>query len=154
MVAHYDNSANNLSNPDPSATVTWGDQTWEEMMIGSMLLSRAGQDLRLGLPKIEPLDNGKYHVHFRYRPDQPASRVFLAASFNDWKETGHQMDGPNDEGFYTTAVELDAGEHEYKFVLDGKVWKNDPGNPEFKGFYQNSVLTGGVIQTNETHPFQ
>lgn len=35
-VAHYDNSADNLSNPDPSIDVTWGDQTWEEMMIGFM----------------------------------------------------------------------------------------------------------------------
>jgi len=33
-VAHYDNSAENLNNPDPAATVRWGDQTWEEMMIG------------------------------------------------------------------------------------------------------------------------
>jgi thiol-disulfide isomerase/thioredoxin len=32
--AHYDNSENNLSNPDPKATVRWGDQTWDEMMIG------------------------------------------------------------------------------------------------------------------------
>lgn len=33
-VAHYDNSEENLNNPDPSATVRWGDQTWNEMMIG------------------------------------------------------------------------------------------------------------------------
>jgi peroxiredoxin/mono/diheme cytochrome c family protein len=32
--AHWDNSEDNLSNPDPSKTVSWGDQTWEEMMIG------------------------------------------------------------------------------------------------------------------------
>jgi peroxiredoxin/mono/diheme cytochrome c family protein len=32
--AHFDNSANNLNNPDPKETVRWGDQTWEEMMIG------------------------------------------------------------------------------------------------------------------------
>ena len=32
--AHFDNSAANKANPDPSATVRWGDQTWEEMMIG------------------------------------------------------------------------------------------------------------------------
>ncbi|HVW36780.1 MAG TPA: thiol-disulfide isomerase, partial [Pirellulales bacterium] len=32
--AHYDNSANNLANPDPTKPVRWGDQTWEEMMIG------------------------------------------------------------------------------------------------------------------------
>ena len=32
--AHFDNSAANRHNPDPTATVRWGDQTWEEMMIG------------------------------------------------------------------------------------------------------------------------
>jgi hypothetical protein len=32
--AHYDNSTANRHNPDPKATVRWGDQTWEEMMIG------------------------------------------------------------------------------------------------------------------------
>ena len=34
VVAHFDNSAANKANPDPTATVRWGDQTWEEMMIG------------------------------------------------------------------------------------------------------------------------
>jgi hypothetical protein len=34
VIAHYDNSANNKFNPDPSKDVRWGDQTWEEMMIG------------------------------------------------------------------------------------------------------------------------
>lgn len=33
-VAHWDNSENNLANPDPTAKVHWGDQTWDEMMIG------------------------------------------------------------------------------------------------------------------------
>ena len=32
--AHFDNSPNNRYNPDPKAEVRWGDQTWEEMMIG------------------------------------------------------------------------------------------------------------------------
>lgn len=35
-VAHYDNSAKNPNNPDPTQAVFWGDQTWEEMMIGWM----------------------------------------------------------------------------------------------------------------------
>jgi len=33
-VARYDNSPNNRNNPDPNKEVRWGDQTWEEMMIG------------------------------------------------------------------------------------------------------------------------
>jgi peroxiredoxin len=32
--AHFDNSAENLANPGPTKAVRWGDQTWEEMMIG------------------------------------------------------------------------------------------------------------------------
>lgn len=32
--AYFDNSANNKFNPDPTKEVHWGDQTWEEMMIG------------------------------------------------------------------------------------------------------------------------
>ena len=32
--AVFDNSEQNLNNPDPSKTVHWGDQTWNEMMIG------------------------------------------------------------------------------------------------------------------------
>jgi hypothetical protein len=32
--AHFDNSSANPANPDPKKEVTWGDQTWEEMMIG------------------------------------------------------------------------------------------------------------------------
>jgi hypothetical protein len=32
--AHFDNSAKNPANPDPTKEVSWGDQTWEEMLIG------------------------------------------------------------------------------------------------------------------------
>ncbi len=32
--AWFDNSANNKFNPDPTKDVKWGDQSWEEMMIG------------------------------------------------------------------------------------------------------------------------
>ena len=34
--AVYDNSERNVSNPDPSRAVHWGDQSFEEMMIGFM----------------------------------------------------------------------------------------------------------------------
>ncbi len=33
-VATFDNSKNNPHNPDPTATVEWGEQTWAEMMVG------------------------------------------------------------------------------------------------------------------------
>jgi len=34
FTAHFDNSANNPRNPDPAAEVRWGEQSWQEMMIG------------------------------------------------------------------------------------------------------------------------
>jgi peroxiredoxin len=32
--AHFDNSSENANNPDPKQAVIWGNQTWQEMMIG------------------------------------------------------------------------------------------------------------------------
>jgi hypothetical protein len=37
--AWYDNSIRNRSNPDPTAPVRWGDQTWEEMQYTGILYS-------------------------------------------------------------------------------------------------------------------
>jgi hypothetical protein len=34
VIAHFDNSPGNKFNPDPTKDVRWGDQTFEEMMIG------------------------------------------------------------------------------------------------------------------------
>jgi hypothetical protein len=34
FVVHYDNSAGNPNNPNPAKYVTWGEQSWDEMMIG------------------------------------------------------------------------------------------------------------------------
>ena len=41
--AHFDNSVANKANPDPTATVRWGDQTWEEMMIGFFTFTVEGR---------------------------------------------------------------------------------------------------------------
>jgi hypothetical protein len=162
MEAHFDNSADNPLNPDPAQTVYWGDQTWEEMMLGSLTVSDAQQDLRLGPPRVERIadkdaanagGNGEaardadYRVHFRYRmPDgdplehEPVEAVYLAGSFNNWKPDGLKMDGPDSEGYYTAELRLPAGQYEYKYVVNGRAWRADPGNREFAGFYGNSVL--------------
>ncbi len=43
--AHFDNSTDNLANPDPTQEVTFGDQTWEEMMFGFYTSVDPKQDL-------------------------------------------------------------------------------------------------------------
>jgi len=53
--AWFDNSEENLANPNPGATVRWGDQTWEEMMIGYFSSTAANQKLDLSAaPKAQP----------------------------------------------------------------------------------------------------
>jgi hypothetical protein len=47
-VAHFDNSADNLANPDPTKEITYGDQTWEEMMFGFYNSMDPKQDLTDG----------------------------------------------------------------------------------------------------------
>ena len=44
-VAHFDNSEDNLANPNPNSEVSWGEQTWEEMMFGWFEMALADQDL-------------------------------------------------------------------------------------------------------------
>lgn len=43
-VAYFDNSSANLANPNPNQAVTWGEQTWEEMMIGYFDRTSASED--------------------------------------------------------------------------------------------------------------
>ena len=52
VVAHWDNSHDNPSNPNPASRVTWGDQTWEEMMIGFF-------DVAIPLDREKLLANGE-----------------------------------------------------------------------------------------------
>jgi len=143
LEARFDNSAENPLNPDSTKSVHWGDQTWDEMMIGTFTLSPADQDLTLGPPRVEPLADNKYRVHFRYRSNQPSEAieaVYLAGSFNDWQRDRLAMEGPDDQGWYRTQVELDRGTYEYKFVLNGKTWRADPGNGHTIPPYGNSVV--------------
>jgi hypothetical protein len=37
--AHFDNSPNNKFNPDPTVTVRWGEQTWQEMQYSGITYS-------------------------------------------------------------------------------------------------------------------
>ena len=57
-VAHWDNSRNNLYNPDPSKDVRFGLQTWEEMMVGwvAYVWERPETAEKLAREKLDPAD--------------------------------------------------------------------------------------------------
>lgn len=138
--AVYDNSSKNPANPDPSKTVGWGDQTWEEMLVAQFEAVLEDQDLQRGLPEVLALADDEYEVTFAYRPSIKADAVYLAGAFNEWKPADLKMDGPDKNGVYSTKVKLKAGAHEYKFVINGTIWRADPGNPDVAGEYGNSLL--------------
>lgn len=54
--AHFDNSEKNLANPDPTKSVIWGDQTWEEMMIGYFDMVLVDQDLTSSVKAVRRSD--------------------------------------------------------------------------------------------------
>jgi len=56
VTALYDNSASNPNNPDPTREVHWGEQTWEEMMMGYFSVIVNPADAQVNSPRIRPAE--------------------------------------------------------------------------------------------------
>ncbi len=88
-------------------------------------------------------------VVFRFAaPD--ARQVYLAGTFNNWAPTGIPM--KKKDGYWEVKLYLTPGQYQYKFVINGTEWKEDPLNPArvddgYGGFNSVFVLTeDGKIQ--------
>ncbi len=138
--AHFDNSADNPNNPDPSRAVTFGEQTRDEMHIGYLNFLLDGQNLALGPPASKRRADGRYDVTFRHHPEGSPRSVALVGTFTDWKGRPLSMNGPDSQGVYSTTAILGPGPHEYKFLIDGQDFRQDPGNPDSVGFFHNSLI--------------
>jgi len=42
-IGHFDNSTQNLANPDPTRAIPWGEQSWDEMFFGEIIWKRSGE---------------------------------------------------------------------------------------------------------------
>jgi hypothetical protein len=63
---------------------------------------------------------GRSQITFIYRPqDGQCQQVSLAGSFNDWQPALGKMVKQKD-GSYRKRLQLDPGEHRYKFYVDGQ----------------------------------
>lgn len=58
-----------------------------------------------------------------------ASHVTVVGNFNDWNPSAHPMQRTPTGGTWTVTVPLEAGRHEYSFVVDGDHWMPDPAAP-------------------------
>ncbi|MDO8907653.1 MAG: redoxin domain-containing protein [Pseudohongiella sp.] len=94
----YDNSTANLSNPDPTVTVRFGEQTWEEMLYGgiSFRYAEARENdfeinveeyfASLGMGMFDKNMDGK--VSLDEMPERSRQQLALAFAFMDKDKTG------------------------------------------------------------------
>jgi 1,4-alpha-glucan branching enzyme len=60
----------------------------------------------------------------------PGHFVAVAGSFNDWDPEALRLNYDPASKLYSAFVDLEAGDYEYKFIIDGE-WIVDEGNPNF-----------------------
>jgi hypothetical protein len=85
-------------------------------------------------------DPGQVAVRLVY-VDAQARTVCLSGSFNNWSEDSHCMKPIFD--VWSIELSLPPGRHEYQFVVDGLIRRDDPRNvlAEDNGFgMKNSIL--------------
>ncbi len=76
--------------------------------------------------------------------EESITSVCVAGEFNNWSATATPLFDYNHDGVWTAWVNLEPGEYEYKFVVNGKHWIADPLNDRkvadgWNGF--NSVIS-------------
>lgn len=86
-------------------------------------------------------------VTFLYQPVPPGVQsVSVAGSFNGWDVNADPLTGPSDTGLWKAIIDLPAGRHAYKFVVNGDQWITDNTAAEFEDDSfggKNSVVVVG-----------
>ena len=83
--ARFDNSAANPANPDPTQTVSWGDQTWEEMAVVffDATMPRGGSTPRMGRGQPSATTPPEYSA-----AEQAAAKEFIDDFFRRFDPQG------------------------------------------------------------------
>lgn len=74
----------------------------------------------------QPKGLGDGRVEFTYSAPN-ANQVYLAGGFNRWEPTATPM--KKVDGEWKITLEFEPGIYQYKFVVNGNEWKQDPNNP-------------------------
>ncbi|HEY2840639.1 MAG TPA: redoxin domain-containing protein [Pirellulales bacterium] len=111
-LAEFDNSEENLNNPDPKVTVGFGDQTFEEMMIGFFEIADPHQDLTQARQEATPPRVQRFLTILKATRGEPDDNlkmgIHLALSSNDWFKRFGQvlpMSAPQVDRVCLTVVE-------------------------------------------------
>ncbi|OOC43488.1 isoamylase [Thermosipho sp. 1074] len=68
-------------------------------------------------------------VVFTFKEAVDAKVVYLAGTFNNWSSSSIAME--KEEGVWKISLKLEPGTYQYKYVIDGKNWKEDPEAPGY-----------------------
>ncbi len=80
--------------------------------------------------------------------DNSAKSVSLVGDFNAWSKNDHPMSkGP--DGVWTFTRRISPGSYQYKFLVDGEHYVNDPGNPAMVDNYNQSGKNSVFVLTQE-----
>src|SRR5208283_2023037 len=98
--------------------------------------------------KVKTLPSRTFPVTLQYTPSMPAEKVSIVGSFNGWSLPGTLMKESDENGVWKVTLNLPEDTYQYKFVVNGNQWFQDPNNPNkeddgHQGF--NSVLTIGKL---------
>jgi 1,4-alpha-glucan branching enzyme len=72
--------------------------------------------------------NKMKNIHFEFL-GKAGSQVFVAGTFNNWSPTANPLKDNPDSGHFKTVLQVTAGMHEYKFVVNDE-WIEDPKSAE------------------------
>ncbi len=78
------------------------------------------------IPKKKQGAKAKKFKSFKWPKEENVSEVCLAGDFNDWSSVPMEK---CEDGFQAI-IELEPGEYEYKFIVDGE-WREDPSAMKF-----------------------
>lgn len=84
-------------------------------------------------------------VTFTYQAPEGTKMVYLAGTFNGWNTSATPMKYDAQRKLWTAELELQSGEHLYKFVVNGSDWQTDPDAKVYStDGYQNAVIRVGL----------
>lgn len=78
------------------------------------------------LPRTSPRRSLKRSVTFEYF-DPSATTVTVAGTFNQWNPEACPLK-PDTGGLWKVTLRLESGIYQYKFVINGQRWEEDPLN--------------------------
>lgn len=82
-------------------------------------------------------------LRFRFR-HRTALTVTVAGDFNQWSAASHPLERETDD-LWSLEVDLPLGRHEYKFLVDGREWWNDPEAPKVRNIWGSENSYADVL---------